>query len=134
MRHHGLRDDQFTRIETLLPGRPVTVGRRGNELFVEAVIWKFGSGAPWWIYRRFGDWKNTHKRVSRWARAASGGVFQALADDPDNEYAMTMIMPPSCGRTTGLLVSRCDTSKLLDRVEEALDNCARCKARSRNRV
>ena len=62
MKRYGLRDDQFARIETLLPGAPVTVGRSselGNRLFVEAVIWKFRSGAPWRdLPERFGDWKN----------------------------------------------------------------------------
>ena len=50
MKRYGLRDDQFERIEKLLPGRPGSVGRNsdlGNRLFVEAVIWKFRSGAPW---------------------------------------------------------------------------------------
>lgn len=93
MRRYGLRDDQFARIETLLPGRPGTVGRnsdRGNKLFVEAVIWKFRSGAPWRdLPERFGDWKNTHKRFSRWAQSGVWErLFKALADDPDNEYAM----------------------------------------------
>jgi len=93
MERHALRDDQFARIENLLPGRPGTVGRnsdRGNRLFVEAVIWKFRVGAPWRdLPSHFGGWKNTHKRFSRWA--ASGvweNLFKALADDPDNEYAM----------------------------------------------
>jgi hypothetical protein len=48
MKRYGLRDDQFARIETLLPGRPGTVGRSsepGNRLFVEAGIWKFRLGA-----------------------------------------------------------------------------------------
>ena len=38
MKRYGLRDDQFARIESLLPGRPGTVGRSselGNRLFVE---------------------------------------------------------------------------------------------------
>lgn len=93
MKRYGLRDDQFARIENLLPGRPGSVGRnsaKGNRLFVEAVIWKFRSGAPWRdLPERFGSWKNTHTRFSRWA--ASGvwrNLFKALADDPDNEYAM----------------------------------------------
>jgi len=50
MKRYGLRDDHFARIESLLPGRPGTVRRSselGNRLFVEAVIWKFRSGAPW---------------------------------------------------------------------------------------
>ena len=41
MRRYGLRDDQFARIENLLPGRAGHVGRnseRGNRLFIEAVI------------------------------------------------------------------------------------------------
>ena len=93
MRRYGLRGDQFARFETLLPGRPGTTGRnseRGNRLFVEAVIWKLRSGATWRdLPESFGDWKNTHKRFSRWA--ASGvweSLFKALADDPDSECAM----------------------------------------------
>ena len=49
MRRYALSDDQFARIEHLLPGRPGYVGRnsdKGNRLFVEAVIWKFRTGAP----------------------------------------------------------------------------------------
>jgi transposase len=71
----------------------ITVGRNsdvGNRLFVEAVIWKFRSGAPWRdLPERFGDWKNTHKRFSRWAESGVWeNLFKVLADDPDNEYAM----------------------------------------------
>src|SRR5258708_27528236 len=59
-------------------------------LYDEAVIWNFRSGALWRaLPERFGDWKNFHKRFSRWA--ASGvweRLFKALADDPDNEYAI----------------------------------------------
>lgn len=93
MYRYALRDDQFQRIESLLPGRPGTVGRNselGNRLFVDAVVWKFRSGAPWRdLLECFGGWKNTHRRFSRWA--VSGvllKVFKVLVDDPDNEYAM----------------------------------------------
>jgi transposase len=93
MRRYALRDDQFERIEYLLPGRPGSVGRssaKGNRLFIEAVIWKFRTGAPWRdVPERFGDWKNIHRRFSRWAeRGVWERLFQLLADDPDNEYAM----------------------------------------------
>jgi transposase len=92
MKRYGLRDDQFTRVENLLPGRPGSVGANsvgGNRLFVEAVIWKFRSGAPWRdLPECFGGWKNTHTRFSRWAKSGVWeSLFKALADDPDNEYA-----------------------------------------------
>ncbi len=87
-----MRDDQFARLENLLQGRPGAVGRSsdgGSRLFVEAVIWKFRSGAPWRdLPERFGGWKNTHRRFSRWAEnGVWERLFKALADDPDNEYA-----------------------------------------------
>ena len=79
MRRYALSDDQFARIEHLLPGRPGHVGRnsdKGNRLFVEAVIWEFRTGAPWRdLPERFGNWKNTHKRFSRWAES---GVWESL--------------------------------------------------------
>jgi len=78
MKRYGVRDDRFARIEALLPGRPGTVGRDselGNRIFVEAVILKFRSGAPWRdLPERFGDWKNTHKRFSRWAKSSFSTV------------------------------------------------------------
>jgi transposase len=86
MNRHGLRDDQFVRIEQLLPGRPGYVGRnsdQGNRLFVEAVIWRFRTGVPWRdIPARFGAWKNIHTRFSRWAKKGVWeSLFKALADD-----------------------------------------------------
>jgi transposase len=37
----------------------------------------------------FGDWKNTHRRFSRWAKAGVWDrVFRHLAADGNNEYAM----------------------------------------------
>ena len=92
-RRHAWSDDQSARAEQLLPGRPGHIGRnsdKGNRLFVEAVLWKFRTGAPWRdLPERSGDWKNTHKRFSR--EAESGvweSLFKILADDPDNEYAL----------------------------------------------
>jgi transposase len=39
--------------------------------------------------KRFGDWKNTHKRFSRWAnKGVWQRLFEHLAAEPDNEYAM----------------------------------------------
>src|SRR5262249_13634048 len=45
---------------------------------------------PWRdLPQRFGDWKNTHKRFSRWAnKGVWQRLFESLAAEPDNEYAM----------------------------------------------
>jgi transposase len=43
-----LRDDQWSRIAELLPGKPGDRGRsaRDNRRFVEAVLWVARTGAP----------------------------------------------------------------------------------------
>ncbi len=92
MRRYGLSDRQWETISSLLPGRVGSVGAtaKDNRLFVEAVLWKYRAGVPWRdLPERFGDWKNVHRRFSRWAQ---GGVwdriFEALTRDRDNEYLM----------------------------------------------
>jgi transposase len=91
-RRYGLRDDQWKRIENLLPGRAEDAGvtAKDNRMFVEAVLYRYRAGVPWRdLPERFGDWKNVHRRHSRWA--ASGiweNLFKALAVDADNEYVM----------------------------------------------
>ena len=91
-RRYALRDDQWERIENLLPGREGSVGvtAKDNRRFVEAVLYRYRAGIPWRdLPERFGPWKAVHTRFSRWA--ASGvweKVFQQLASEADNEYAM----------------------------------------------
>src|SRR5215208_150121 len=92
MRRYGVRDDQWARIQDLLPGRVGHVGRRAkdNRLFVDAVLYRFRTGVPWRdLPTRFGDWKITHQRFSRWAKSGVfERVFKLLASDHDNEYMM----------------------------------------------
>jgi transposase len=92
MRRYGLRDDQWDRIKDLLPGREGHVGvtAKDNRLFVEAVLYRYRAGIPWRdLPVRFGDWKQVHTRHTRWAQSGAWEtVFQALAADADNEYAM----------------------------------------------
>src|SRR5215210_5156345 len=49
MRRDGVRDDQWARIQDLLPGRVGHIGRtaKDNRLFVEAVLDRFRTGVPW---------------------------------------------------------------------------------------
>src|ERR1700758_5669802 len=92
MRRFGLRDDQWERIKDLLPGREGSVGvtAADNRLFVEAVLYRYRTGMPWRdLPERFGDGVQVHRRFSRWAESGVWErVFQHLAADADNEYAM----------------------------------------------
>ena len=92
MRRYGLRDDQWDRIKDLLPGREGSVGvtARDNRLFVEAVLYRYRAGIPWRdLPERFGDPIQVHTRFSRWGKSGVWQrVFERLAADADNEYAM----------------------------------------------
>jgi transposase len=92
MRRYGFRDDQWDRIKDLLPGRAGSVGATAanNRLFVEAVLYRSRAGIPWRdLPERFGDWKNVHRRFSRWVKSGVWQrVFSQLATEADNEYAM----------------------------------------------
>jgi len=91
-RRYALRDDQWERIKDLLPGRQGHVGvtARDNRLFVEAVLYRYRAGIAWRdLPERFGDFRAVHLRHSRWSRwGVWQRVFEALAQDADNEYAM----------------------------------------------
>src|SRR5215213_4017818 len=105
MRRDGVRDDQWARIQDLLPGRVGHVGvtAKDNRLFVEAVLYRFRTGVPWRdLPERFGCGVKVQTRFSRWAKAGVWErVFQHVAADADNEYAMidsTIVRAqPSCG-------------------------------------
>jgi transposase len=67
MRRYGLHDDEWERIEDLLPGRERNVGvtAKDNRRFVEAVLYRYRTGMPWRdLPERFGDWKAVHTRFT----------------------------------------------------------------------
>ena len=92
VRRHGLRDDQWKRIQDVLPGRAGHVGvtAKDNRLFVDAVLYRYRAGIPWRdLPERYGPWKAVHTRFTRWAkRGVWATLFQYLAEDTDPEYAM----------------------------------------------
>jgi transposase len=91
MRRFELSDEQWQRVEGLLPGQPGSPGRSGedNRLFLDAVLWIVRTGAPWRdLPERFGDWNSVFQRFNRWAKK---GVWQRVFDalqDPDLEWVM----------------------------------------------
>ncbi len=92
MRRYGLRDDQWERIKEMLPGQAGHVGvtARDNRLFVEGVLYRYRAGIAWRdLPTRYGHWKAVHTRFSRWsARGVWKQLFEQLAKDADNDYAM----------------------------------------------
>src|SRR3954451_2734090 len=77
---------------TTAPGRVGHVGRtaKDNRLFVEAVFYRYRTGIPWRdLPERLGCGIKVQTRFSRWAKTGVWErVFQHLAIDADNEYAM----------------------------------------------
>ena len=65
LKRYELSDQQWKRIEPLLPGKPGDPGQTGrnNWLFVEGVLWVLRSGARWQdLSERYGKWKSVYKR------------------------------------------------------------------------
>ena len=65
-----LRDDQWLRLEPMLPGKVADPGRTGenNRLFIEAVLWIARTGSPWRdLPAEFGLWNSVYMRFARWS-------------------------------------------------------------------
>lgn len=84
-----LRDDQWERIEQLLPGKASDRGvtAKDNRRFVEAVLWIMRTGSPWRdLPAELGHWHRTFVRFSRWReKGVWEHVATALRGDADLE-------------------------------------------------
>ncbi len=91
-KRYAMRDAQWERIKHLLPGQPGHVGANSPDtrLFVDAVLYRYRAGIAWRdLPERFGDFRNIHQRHTRWSQSGVWQrVFETLARDADNEYAM----------------------------------------------
>jgi transposase len=89
---HDISDRTWSLLEPHLPGR---AGVRGgvahdNRRFINAVFWILRTGAPWRdLPSEYGDWKNTHRRFSRWRdKGIWAKLLEHFAVDPDMEWLM----------------------------------------------
>ena len=84
-----LRDDQWQRLEPMLPGKAGDPGRAGedNRQFIEAVLWIARTGSPWRdLPPEFGLWNSVYTRFARWSNnGVWQKVFGQLAKDADFE-------------------------------------------------
>ena len=88
MHRHALTDEQWARLEPLLPkraeGRQAT---RGDRLFVDAVIYRAKTGIPWRdLPERFGPWKSVYNRFRNWAgKDVWAQIFRELRIEDDDD-------------------------------------------------
>jgi putative transposase len=91
MRRYEITDQQWQKMESLLPGKSGDVGRSAvdNRLFINAVLWIARSGAPWRdLPERFGKWNSVYRRFRRWAQEDIWQkIFEAL-QEPDLDWIM----------------------------------------------
>ena len=86
----ALRDDQWDRIESFVPGG--RKGKRGprsnNRRFINALLWMARSGARWRdLPERLGPYQTVKRRYYRWIEnGVIETIFLALAKEADFEW------------------------------------------------
>ena len=85
MHRHELTDAQWKQIEPLIPSRPGPPTKRSDRDFVNAVLWRVTTGAPWRdVPDRYGPWKTVYNRFARWAaRGVWEQIFKKLQLEVD---------------------------------------------------
>ena len=87
-----LRDDQWAKLEPLLPGKPGDPGAtaQDNRLFLEAVLWIVRTGSPWRdLPAELGNWHTTYTRFKRWGET---GVWQRLVESVSGDRDLEALM------------------------------------------
>src|ERR1700757_2898103 len=102
MQRYGLRDDQWERIKDLLPGRPGSVGvtAADNQLFVEAVLYRYRAGVPWLTSRNASVTRRTCIGGSAAGRNRGFGNGSSSISQPRPTMNTQCSTAPSCGLTS----------------------------------
>lgn len=89
---HDISDKVWSILGPLLPGQKGGWGcvAKDNRLFINAVFWILRTGSPWRdLPSSYGDWKNTHRRFSRWRdKGIWEGILDQLTNNPDFDWLM----------------------------------------------
>jgi transposase len=91
MRRHEIPDDQWVRIEGLLPGRAGGHGgvAKDNRTFINAIWYVAKTGIPWRdLPERFGKWDTVYHRFNAWCQKKVWQRVFAAVQDPDLEWLM----------------------------------------------
>ena len=70
MRRHALTDEQWERLEAVLPKQQFGPRSKiGDRQFIDAVLFRVKTGIQWRdLPERFGPWKSVYNRFNNWAR------------------------------------------------------------------
>ena len=86
-RRHELSDEEWARLEPLLPPRKPRTGatNKDHRPVVNAILWRLGTGAPWRdLPERYGPWQSVSTRFRRWRIAGVWDrAFTALQREED---------------------------------------------------
>jgi len=99
MRRHELTDEQWERLEPLLPPQRPLTGRPNKEhrTILNGVLWILRTGAPWRdLPERYGAWQTVYSRFRRWQQAGIWdvvlrGLQAEAAHDGTLDGSLTMI-------------------------------------------
>jgi transposase len=78
---HDLTDDEWARLEPLLPDRTPCRGGRwaDHRMVINGVIWRTRSGAAWRdLPGAYGNWKTVYNRHRRWS---GDGTWERIVDE-----------------------------------------------------
>ena len=91
-RRHDITDAMWERLEPHLSGQRGQWGgiAKDNRQFINAVFWILRTGSPWRdLPSDYGDWKNTHRRFTRWRdKGIWSDLLDIIIDEPDFEWLM----------------------------------------------
>lgn len=88
MRRHALTDEQWRRLQKVLPDQKTgPAPTLGDRVFIEAVLFRAKTGMPWRdLPERFGPWKSVYNRFNNWAKRGHwAAIFKELQVDIDDE-------------------------------------------------
>lgn len=77
-RRHELTDEQWARLEPLLPPQQASTGRPAadHRRIINGILWILRTGAPWRdLPERYGSWSTVYSRFQRWRKA---GIWDRL--------------------------------------------------------
>ena len=86
MHRHALTDDQWRRVQAVLPKQKAgPEATRGDRVFIDAVVYRAKTGMPWRdLPERFGPWKSVYNRFANWAKKGHWAtIFKELQLEVD---------------------------------------------------